>query len=129
MAEISNYLENSLLNHVLRGDTGGTSFAQPSTVYLAFHTANPTDTGGGAEFVGGSYARQIMEFGAAASGVSVNTNSASFVSLPTANLTHLGLWDSSSGGNLLFHTPITTIAFNSGDDANVNPGAITVSLD
>lgn len=129
MAEMSNYLEDNLLDHVLRGDTGGTSFPQPTTVYLAFHTNNPTDAGGGAEVSGGSYARQLLSFGAAASGTSTNTTTATYINMPTASVTHAALWDASSGGNLLFHTPITTISFNSGDEATVAVGAITVSLD
>lgn len=129
MAEMSNYLEDNLLDHVLRGDTGGTFFPQPTTVYLALHTANPTDAGSGAEVTGGSYARKLLVFGAAASGTSTNTNTATFTNMPTANATHAALWDALSGGNMLFHTSITTINFNSGDEATVAAGAITVSMD
>jgi hypothetical protein len=129
MAEMSNYLEDNLLDHVLRGDTGGTSFPQPLTVYLALHTANPTDAGSGAEVSGGSYARKLLAFGAASSGTSTNTGTATYTNMPTATVTHAALWDAVSGGNLLFHTSISTIAFNSGDEATVAAGAITVSMD
>jgi hypothetical protein len=129
MAEMSNYLEDNLLDHVLRGDTGGTSFTQPTTIYLAFHTANPTDAASGAEVAGGSYARQLLSFGAASGGSSTNSSSATYTNMPTATVTHIALWDAVSGGNMLFHSPITSIGFNSGDEATVNVGAITVQMD
>lgn len=130
MAEMSNFLENSLLDHVLRGNTGGTAMTQPTTVYLSFHTANPTDTGSGAEVSGGSYARKLLSFAAAASGSSTNSTAATFTSMPTAVVTHIALWTAVTGGNLLFHSPLTSsISFNSGDEATVAIGAITVTLD
>jgi hypothetical protein len=129
MAELSNYLEDKLLNHTLRGDTGGTGFTQPATVYLALHTANPTDAGSGAEVTGGSYVRKLLTFGAAASGVSANTNTQTFSNMPTSTVTHIALWDALTSGNLLFHSSITSIPFNSGDSATVAIGAITASLD
>lgn len=130
MSEMSNYLENALLDHVLRGDTGGTDYVQPATIYLAFHTANPTDTGSGAEVSGGSYSRQALSFNAASVGSSTNSSSATYTSMPTAIVTHIALWDTLSGGNMLCYSPISpTISFNSGDEATVNPGAITVTFD
>ena len=41
MAEMSNYLEEKLLDHTL----GTSAYTTPSTVYLALHTAVPTDAG------------------------------------------------------------------------------------
>lgn len=128
MSELSNFLESNLLDHILRGDTGGTSYAQPAVIYLALHTADPTDAGSGAEVSGGSYARQVIVFGAASSGTSLNTNTPNFASMPTATVTHIALWDASSSGNLLFHSSISNIVFNSGDEATVAAGAISVSL-
>lgn len=129
MAEMSNFLEDNLLDHVLRGGVGGTSYPQPTAVYLALHTANPTDAGTGAEMAGGSYARQVLAFGAATSGTATNTGTATFTNLPTATVTHVALWDAVSSGNLLFHTSISNIPFNSGDEATVAAGAISVSID
>lgn len=127
MSEKSNYLEDNILDHVLRGDTPGTAYPQPAAVYLAFHTADPTDAATGAEVSGGSYARKVLSFGAASGGASVNTTSATYTSMPTATVTHIALWDALSGGNMLYHSPISSIAFNSGDEATVNAGAITVT--
>lgn len=59
MAEMSNYLENALLNAVLRN----TSYTSPSTVFVALYTSDPTDAGSGTEVSGGSYARKSVTFG------------------------------------------------------------------
>jgi hypothetical protein len=69
MAEISNYLENAIINATLRA----TTFTSPSTVYVSLHTADPTDAGTGTEVSGGSYARKTATFGAPSNGVSTTT--------------------------------------------------------
>ena len=53
MSEMSNYLENALVNAVLRN----TSYTSPATVYLALYTSDPTDADAGTEVSGTSYAR------------------------------------------------------------------------
>ena len=45
MAEMSNYLENALIDATLRN----TSYTSPTTVYVALHTADPQDDASGAE--------------------------------------------------------------------------------
>lgn len=130
MAEMSNFLEDRILDHILRGNVGGTGYPQPSARYLALHTSNPTDSATGAEMSGGGYARQYIEFGAASFGLSYNSNQCVFVNLPTATVSHVAIWDSSSGGNMLFHSPLSSsITFNSGDEATVAIGSISVGAD
>lgn len=48
MAEMSNYLENALINATLRN----TSYTSPATVYLALYTSDPTDADSGTEVSG-----------------------------------------------------------------------------
>ena len=54
MAGKSAYLEIKNLAHNL----GKTAFTMP-TVYIGLYTAAPTDSGGGTEVSGGSYARKV----------------------------------------------------------------------
>jgi len=49
MASISDYYENKIIDHMLRGQ----AFTPPSTIYLALYTVAPTDAGGGTEVSGG----------------------------------------------------------------------------
>ena len=127
MAEMSDYLERKLLDHTL----GTTAYTHPSQTYLALHTADPTDAGSGAEVSGGSYARQAIAFDAchATTGVTQNTDIETFTSMPAATVTHIGIWDAASSGNLLFHTPVTSSkTVGSGDTISVAAGAITITL-
>ena len=53
MAALSDYLENKVIDFLLRAQ----AFTAPVTTYVALLTAAPSDTGGGTEVTGGSYAR------------------------------------------------------------------------
>lgn len=128
MAEMSNYLENALINATLRN----TSYTSPTTVYVALYTTDPTDADTGTEVSGGSYARQAVTFGAPSNGVSTNSASVTF---PTASgnwgtITHIGIRDASTAGNLLYHTPLdTSKTVNTSDVFTISSGNLSVTLE
>ena len=127
MSEMSNYLETKILDYVLR-DTADWA---PTTVYLALHTADPAEDGSGAEVSGGSYARQACAFDAthATGGNTANTSAESFTGMPACTVSHIGIWDHASAGNLLFYTDVTASkTVGSGDTISVAEGAVTVTL-
>ena len=127
MAEMSDYLETTVLNYVLRN----TADWAPTSVFLSLHTADPTDAGTGAEVSGGSYARQTCAFDAAhaTNGNTANTDAESFTGMPACTVTHIGVWDALSSGNLLFHTAVdTSKAVLAGDTISVAAGAVTITL-
>jgi hypothetical protein len=127
MAEMSNYLENALINATLRN----TSYTSPATVYLGLYTSDPTDADTGTEVTGGSYARQAITFGAPSNGVTSNTAAIEFPQA-TANwgtVGWIGIEDALTGGNLLYHSPLDaskTIA--SGDIFKIAIGSLSVTL-
>jgi hypothetical protein len=127
MAEISNYLEDALINGTLRG----TTFTAPAAVYVSLHTADPTDAGSGTEVSGGSYIRQSATFGAPSNGVSTTTADISFPQA-TANwgtIGWIGIWDAQTTGNLLYHTALdTSKAIDNGDIFKIASGSLTVTL-
>lgn len=102
----SDYLEAKILDHVL----GTAPFTMPSNIYVSLHTASVTDTAGGAEVTGGSYARQQATFNAASTngGVTTATNDGaiSWTNLPAVTITYVGLWDAATNGNLLYWGPL-----------------------
>ena len=127
MAEMSNYLENALVNATLRN----TSYTSPTTVYLALYTSDPTDADSGTEVSGGSYARQSITFGAPSNGVSTNSAAIEFPQATGSwgTITHVGIRDALTTGNLLYHTPLDvskTIA--SGDIFKIAIGSLSVTL-
>lgn len=128
MAEFSNYLENKLLDHVLRN----VSYTSPTTVYVGLFTSDPTDAGSGTEVTGGSYARQVVSVTTASGGVVTSSADITFPQA-TANwgtVSHIGILDALTSGNLLMHTPLTTSkTIDSGDILKINTGSLTVTLD
>jgi hypothetical protein len=84
------------------------------TAYLALYTAAPTDAGGGTEVVGAGYARRATttsEWTAASGG---SLSNAAVLDFPAATsnypapVTHWGLLDAATGGNLIRWGALTT---------------------
>ena len=127
MAAISNYLENALVNATLRN----TAYTSPSAVYVGLFTTDPTDAGSGTEVSGGSYARQAATFAAPSDGAS---STSADINFPQATdnwgtVTHFGIFDASTTGNLLYHGALTTSkTIETGDVFKISSGNLTVTL-
>lgn len=120
----SNYLENKVLDHFL----GTASTSMPAQVYLALFTSDPTEAGSGTEVTGGSYARQAVDFNAASGGSAANNADVAFAGMPSATVTHVGLYDASSGGNLLYYGPATASqTVSAGNTLTVPSGTLVVT--
>jgi hypothetical protein len=120
VTKIADYLEDLSIDHLLRNQ----AHSPTANVYLALYTTATTDAGGGTEATGGSYAPQATTFSAAASGATSNSAAVSFTNMPAATVTHAAIVDADSGGNFLFHGPLTasktttagqTLTFNIGE--------------
>ena len=126
MAGFSNYLETKVLEHVF----GGSAYTAPGTLYVALFTAAPSDTGGGTEVSGGSYARQTAAF--TVSGDTGSNTSAIEYATATADygtVVAMGVFDASSSGNLLAYGTLTTSkTVSNGDVFRFNAGAIDITL-
>lgn len=129
MSAASDYLEDALLDHVL----GGTTYTQPTTLYVGLYTASTglESNSPSAEVSGGSYARQSATFAAASSG-SASTNATVTFPAATANwgtITHVAVLDASSGGNVLFHGAVTSSkTIETGDTFQISSGNLTITL-
>lgn len=126
MSAMSDYLELKFLDHF----TGTASTSAPSAVYLGLSTASLNDDNSGTELSGSGYTRKAITFASASSG-SIANNSA--VEFPTAtgswgDISHFGIFDASSSGNLLFHGAFSASkAIASGDILKVASGSLTIS--
>lgn len=128
MSQMSNYLENALINHTLRN----TSMSSPATVYVSLHTANPDEDASGTEVAGNGYARQAATFAAPSDGVSATSGDITF---PTATggawgtITHFGIWDASTVGNMLYYgTLAASKVVAEGDTVKFSSGNLSVTL-
>jgi hypothetical protein len=152
MAAMSDFLENKLIDFLFRGQALGITGASaaagtgPTNLYYGLLTAAPSDTGGGTEVTGGSYARvtvasslvnyagtQAAASTTASSGSSGTTsnNAAITFPAPTANwgvVSHFGVYDATSGGNLLFWGALTVSKTINNGDASPSFAAAAFSL-
>lgn len=122
----SNYLETKILDHVF----GGTAYTAPSTLYLALFTAAPGEAGGGTEVSGGGYSRQTVAF--TTSGDTTSNTAAVEYPTATANygtVTHVGVYDASSAGNLMCYAALTSSkTIETGDVFRVPAGDLDITL-
>lgn len=105
MGSISDFLENELLDHIFN-----VVYNRPTNLFLGLSTADPLDTGAGlAEPSAGAYSRVTMTFGAAAARAVTQDAKLTFPQATAAwgVLTHYGVFDAVSGGNMLAHGSLT----------------------
>jgi len=136
MSAFSNYLEDKILAWAFEGTTWST--AAPTTVYVSLHTSDPVDVGT-SEVTGGNYARIGVTAGTGwttnAAGTASSTNVADIV-FPASGtvtwsgtVTHVGIWDAVTTGNLLFNGAISpSKVVSSGDVFKFLAGQLTVSV-
>ena len=129
MAALSDHAEALLLDWLM---TNGTA-TRPTAWYVGLFTAAPSDSGGGTEVSTGGYARQSVTFDAASSpgGTTSNSGAVSFTASggDYGTVTHIGIFDASTSGNLLWHGALTaskTVA--DGDTLEFSAGNIDLTL-
>jgi hypothetical protein len=141
MTAASDYLENKVLDHVLRYSTA--PFTAPSTLYLALFLNTSTNAATNLEAgtltdevpTAGStaYARKAITFAAASSGTSASSATVTFdtATADWGTITHVAIMDGATraAGNVLFYGAVTTSKqISSGDTFQVTSGALTISL-
>lgn len=158
MSAMSDFMENKLIDWFFRqqaiGITGASAAAGtgPTNLYVGLFTANPTDTGGGTEVTGNAYARVTVPCAISASagwcGTGVNrttgtsagtdgtTSNNAILTFPTPTpsgwglVTGVGIFDATSGGNLLIWAGLTTNkTINAGDSVTFPVGSLTFQID
>ena len=143
MSAMSDYLENKMIDQLFRGQTAPTT----STLYVALLTAAPSDSGGGTEVSGGAYARvavtssldnwsgtQSTGSTTASSGTGGQTSNNIAITFPTptatwGTVTHFGIYDASTGGNLLFYGALTiSKTINQADTVTFPAASLSVTF-
>lgn len=143
MSAMSDYLENALVDQLFRGQSAPTT----STLYVGLLTAAPSDSGGGTEVSGNSYARVSVASSlanwagtqgagttVASSGTSGQTSNNNAVTFPTpagtwGTVTHFGIWDAATNGNLLFYGTLTIAkTINQADTVTFPAGSLSITF-
>ena len=126
---LSNTFETTVLTWLLTNSAA----TRPTAWYVALFTSNPAEDASGTEVstTGTAYARQSVTF-------SVSGNTASntaAIEFPTATasygtVTHVGVFDASSGGNLIAYAALTTSkAIDTGDVMRIPASDLGVTMD
>ena len=107
MSAASDYLEVAVLNASLRNVA-----LQVAATYISIHTADPTDAAASNELTDSGYARKVCTWDAPTSGAGTTANTADvdFNAIADAGpftITHVGIWDAVTVGNLLYHAPLS----------------------
>ena len=136
MSAASNYLEQKILDHVLRNVT----YTPVATLYIGLfkNTSGNAATNLEAgtltdEVSGGSYARKTVTFGAAnaTTGVIATNATVTFdeASATWGTITHVAIMDALTAGNVLFWGAVTTSKLiESGDTFQITSGSLTITL-
>lgn len=131
MADLSSFLQTKILNAIFKGGT----LSIPSC-FLSLHTEGAaTDAAwAGTEIVELGYAR--IELGSTAwtspvDGFISNVDAIEFglAGEDWGTVSHLGLWDAATGGNLLYSGEMAVPrVVSNGDIARFSPGLLTVQM-
>ena len=129
MAALSDFAEKLVLDWLM---TTGGAF-RPTTWYVALFTVAPNDSGGGTEVASNGYSRQSVTFDAAhaTNGTTQNSGAASFTASGGnwGSITHMGIFDTLTNGNLIWHGALTTSrTVNDGDTLTFSTGNIDLTL-
>ena len=136
MSAASNYLENKVLDHVLRN----TAYTQPGALYVALFNNTSTNAATNLEAgtltdevsTGGTaYGRKTITFAAASGGSAASSATVTFDAATASwgTVTHVAIIDASTSGNVLFWGALTASkSVASGDTFQISSGNMTVSL-
>lgn len=128
MSGLSDYAEVAVLNALLRNVS-----LQVTQSYASLHTADPGDAPAANELTDSGYARKSVTFAVPTSGAGTTSNSAdvTFNSIADAGpftVTHVGLWDAVSGGNMLITAALNSSkTFSQNDVPRFPTGSLTVT--
>ena len=131
MGAFSNYMEEKIVEHFLRGN----AITPPATVYVALFESDPGEASGGTETAYTGYARQAATWTAldangqtksvAALNFPANGNAAASVTV-----THLMLFDAATNGNRLMYAQLAASkTLSPGDVLAFASNAVIFSID
>lgn len=130
MSSASNYLEDEVLDHVL--GKGTRDFTSPANLFVSLYTTDPGEDDSGSEVSGNGYARTAVTFNASSSGTATNNGDVTF---PAASggafglISHIGIHDASTAGNLLFYGALTASRqVDDGDIFQISDTQLSISL-
>ena len=131
MTALSNYAELKILDLLFEN----TAYTAPNA-YLALFTSDPTDAGSGNEVAAlYDYARVLIDDKMSSASAGSITNNANITFAPAnggsfGTVTHIGIYDASTSGNLTAHGILAAAKqIDDGDTFQITTGSLTISID
>ena len=131
MSSFSDYTENLVLTWLFTASAA----TRPTAWYVGLFTAAPSDTGGGTEVTGNAYARKVtgtITVSGTSPTTATNAAAIEFAAASGGNWGSIGwagIFDASTGGNLLAWAPLTTArTINDGDVFRIPASSLTITL-
>jgi hypothetical protein len=128
MGSFSDYWETATLRHMFNKQ----DYTQPADYAIGLYTAAPSDAGGGTEVTEPSYVRKTCTAFGLSGSIIYNSGAITFAQATSTwgTISHFGIFDTATGGNLLaWGTCTTSKDVNTNDTAEFADKALTVSLD
>ena len=134
MTALSSYAELKILDLLFKN----TAFTTPNA-YIGLFTSDPTDSASGKEVSGSGYAR--IQIDNKTSSATANTDNSqitnsSAITFAAADggafgtITHIGIFDASSSGNLLAHGALAASkTVSDGDVFQINASGLVITID
>lgn len=141
---LTDYAENKIVDALMRGQ----SLGAPATFHIGLDTGSCTETGGGTEVTGGSYARvavtsslanwagtQSAGSTVASSGTGGTTSNNGAISFPTptagwGTVVSMRFWDAASSGNAWVCIALTyNQTINTGNTVSFPAGTLSLQVD
>ena len=123
---MSNYLANAIVNATVRN----TTYSSPANVWVALYSVAPTGNTSGTELSGNNYSRQNVTFNAPTAGTTTSNVAVTFSA--TGNnwpaVVATAITDASTGGNILWYSPIATQVVLASGNITLTGGNITLSV-
>ena len=131
MANATNYLEDAVLDHVL--GKGARDFTSPAALYVGLFTAvADPEAGTVTEVSGNGYVRSAVTLNTASGGDATNSGDITWAAATGGSwgtITHLGVYDAATNGNLMLVGSLTASkTVDVGDIFQISDTNLTVSL-
>jgi hypothetical protein len=126
----TNHAEDLVLDWLLTTN----SATRPTSWYVGLFTDNPSDAGSGTEISGNNYTRKAVTFSVSGDSPTLATNTTA-IEFDTASgswgtITHIGIFDASTSGNMLAHADLTASkTIGTGDVFRIPAGDLDITLD
>lgn len=120
-SSLSAYMRHTILEHCFRAQP----WTPPTTVYFSLHSANPGLTG--AHEIAGAV-RQPISWAEAVDNLMTTNAALSVPNMPSSVVAAVGIWDAEVNGHFMWGGDTTNKTVNTGDEANLGAGDLTVEI-